>query len=80
MVNLHRDGCIKTKRYEEITVNSFLGEVSKFIDKWEIDMVPIEFAHQVMTLKNTTNNLTPILVLETRFYRKLNSILIISYH
>ncbi len=39
--NLHRDGCTHTKRYEEIMVNSFLGEVSEFINKWGIDMVPI---------------------------------------
>ncbi len=55
------------ERYEEIKVNSFLREVSEFIKKWGINMVPINIRIAVNDVeKITTNNLKTWPEFETR--------------
>ncbi len=56
---LHRDGCINMERYEEIMVNSFLREVSEFINKTQIASKDVE-----------SNNITTWPELEMTFNRK----------
>ncbi len=59
------------ERYEKIMVNSCLGDVSKFIKKWGINMVPIDIGIAVNDLETNTTNILPKLPeLETKLYRK----------
>ncbi len=39
-------------------VEYFLGEVTKFVTKWGIEMLPIDIHVAVNDVKNTTNHLT----------------------
>ncbi len=47
------DGSIDTQGYEQVMVESFQGEVTKFITKWGIEMRPIDICIAV----NRTNHL-----------------------
>ncbi len=51
MEKLLNDGCIDIQRYEQVMVESCLGEVTKFFTTWEIEMVPIDICIAVNDVK-----------------------------
>ncbi len=67
---LLNDECINMQKDEEIMIEYFLREVTKFITKWGIEMVPIDICIAVNDVKNAINDLTTWPELDMKLYRK----------